>query len=590
MEVGPANLTLVYRELKGKRTIRLLRFLPGPEQAYSFVYVDLDKAPPYVALSYTWGTQAQLRTVIVDGQRLSIHNNLADALSGMYSGIVSSTMLFWADAICINQRDIQERSSQVRLMDALYRGAERVAIWLGNAFEGSDLLFDKMKIWDEDIGETTSLAKTMSMGPSISRFYGVEGSSERRAWGAHRVLCAHEWWNRAWIVQEATALDSTSVYLVCGSKWASWKCFRTTLQIGYSLAGVNQTMGTNFNQTMALRIDGFREQRECGDYLRLLEVLQHIRCYDSTDPRDKVYASLGMACDISNDEIIPDYSKSVLEVFTEVVQWSLKRTNSDALDFLGYVVRPAPSSQWLRDYDPRLPSWIPDWKIKGNFPALRKYTEWDVSEGARSYNASGNHELDATIKERNLSVRGLHFDEIIQVLTIVEDNLSESGASTEKTWIPTSRLQGKYQATNETINEAFNRTIMADIGNEVDGPLELSRPYSMDWSLEARDPTELAPADVSRRHNMLVHMKLATFARRFFWTKRGYMGLAPAAAEVGDEVCVLFGGQVLYVVRPFDETKHEFIGECYLHGWMDGEAVRGLGEDGESFGRMYVFE
>jgi hypothetical protein len=37
----------------------------------------------------------------------------------------------WADAICINQSDLQERSQQVRLMGNIYRNAERVLIWLG---------------------------------------------------------------------------------------------------------------------------------------------------------------------------------------------------------------------------------------------------------------------------------------------------------------------------------------------------------------------------------------------------------------------------------------------------------------------------
>ena len=51
------------------------------------------------------------------------------------------------------------------------------------------------------------------------------------------------------------------------------------------------------------------------------------------------------------------------------------------------------------------------------------------------------------------------------------------------------------------------------------------------------------------------------------------MGSA-AAAAVGDRVCVLFGGQVLYLLRTKSgDVEHEFIGECYVHGNVDGEAV-----------------
>ncbi|KAF2735902.1 hypothetical protein EJ04DRAFT_434201 [Polyplosphaeria fusca] len=79
-------------------------------------------------------------------------------------------------------------------------------------------------------------------------------------------------------------------------------------------------------------------------------------------------------------------------------------------------------------------------------------------------------------------------------------------------------------------------------------------------------------------------MKSSTFGRRFFLTKRGFMGLGPAATTLGDSVCVLFGGQVLYVLRENDELTHEFIGECYVHGMMDGQAC-----DDESFSaRQFV--
>jgi len=37
----------------------------------------------------------------------------------------------WVDAICINQSDENERSSQVNLMSTIYRAARRVLVWLG---------------------------------------------------------------------------------------------------------------------------------------------------------------------------------------------------------------------------------------------------------------------------------------------------------------------------------------------------------------------------------------------------------------------------------------------------------------------------
>lgn len=67
----------------------------------------------------------------------------------------------------------------------------------------------------------------------------------------------------------------------------------------------------------------------------------------------------------------------------------------------------------------------------------------------------------------------------------------------------------------------------------------------------------------------------AIVGRSFFWSNEEYMGLAPGEARAGDLICVLLGGQVLYVLRPKGEGFH-FIGECYMHGMMSGEAMRPL--------------
>jgi hypothetical protein len=53
----------------------------------------------------------------------------------------------WCDAICINQEDLLERSQQVQLMDLVYRGADRVLVWLGEQNHNSDVAFDLIDKW-----------------------------------------------------------------------------------------------------------------------------------------------------------------------------------------------------------------------------------------------------------------------------------------------------------------------------------------------------------------------------------------------------------------------------------------------------------
>ncbi|KAF5003607.1 hypothetical protein FDECE_9862 [Fusarium decemcellulare] len=60
--------------------------------------------------------------------------------------------------------------------------------------------------------------------------------------------------------------------------------------------------------------------------------------------------------------------------------------------------------------------------------------------------------------------------------------------------------------------------------------------------------------------------------RRGFVTKNRWMGLGPRVAQPGDIVAILFGGKVPYILRPVDD-HYLFVGECYVHGIMQGELV-----------------
>ncbi|KAF2432246.1 hypothetical protein EJ08DRAFT_585818, partial [Tothia fuscella] len=74
----------------------------------------------YVALSYVWGDPNDTTDIMVNGHTIPITVNLASALNAFRSNILpkseawgSSDQLperLWADAISINQNDLQERN------------------------------------------------------------------------------------------------------------------------------------------------------------------------------------------------------------------------------------------------------------------------------------------------------------------------------------------------------------------------------------------------------------------------------------------------------------------------------------------------
>jgi hypothetical protein len=60
-------------------------------------------------------------------------------------------------------------------------------------------------------------------------------------------------------------------------------------------------------------------------------------------------------------------------------------------------------------------------------------------------------------------------------------------------------------------------------------------------------------------------------------------GIGTSYPKVRNEVCDFAGEQVFYVVRDRGFENHEFIGEYYVHGMVDGEASRCALNPGKKF-------
>jgi hypothetical protein len=103
---------------------------------------------------------------------------------------------------------------------------------------------------------------------------------------------------------------------------------------------------------------------------------------------------------------------------------------------------------------------------------------------------------------------------------------------------------------------------------------------------KAESTKVLAERDETRRVKRLIEN--ATANRVFCVTEKGYMGLVPYRAKENDLIVVLFGGYTPFVLREREVLgsagmgrRWQLIGECYVHGFMDGEALDdGLYEDG----------
>lgn len=91
----------------------------------------IDLASPdqeYVALSYSWGDEPRDRTVHCSNLEIDVMKSCVDALRALRE---QHEKLIWIDQLCINQRSLVERGSQVAMMSEIFRLAKGTYVFLG---------------------------------------------------------------------------------------------------------------------------------------------------------------------------------------------------------------------------------------------------------------------------------------------------------------------------------------------------------------------------------------------------------------------------------------------------------------------------
>ncbi|KAK3647302.1 hypothetical protein LTR56_008133 [Elasticomyces elasticus] len=84
----------------------------------------------YEAVSYSWGEFKPCVPITINGLEYRLSDSLAGALNRFR--MASAARYLWADALCINHSDNNEKSAQVRNMFTIYHKAQRVLAWLGH--------------------------------------------------------------------------------------------------------------------------------------------------------------------------------------------------------------------------------------------------------------------------------------------------------------------------------------------------------------------------------------------------------------------------------------------------------------------------
>ena len=557
--------------------IRLLKLLDSSVSCFEFVYASIDDPPRYAALSYTWGDVKGSESIIIDGHSVEITCNLSDALHTLSTRMGISGLLLWVDAVCINQDNLEERSSQVNIMTEIFQKGQNVWIWLGNASSESDIAMRAIRDFGTFFYDHEAEISTMPHGadsgisPTNPRIYGSAGSPRMQSWHYIRDLLRRPWWSRTWVVQEATCPVPTTLF--CGSSYVEWGYLYGTARLMVAL-DVFQEVDFDVNITLAsfVWLSTIRtarlEKKEA--VLKLNELVALTSGMACRDPRDRIFALVGIASDIVPGSLVPDYTKSVEEVYKDFVNFCRATSlPGHELDFLGTLdIQPRDGSKEPSGTNAsKTPSWMPSWQPHGQVDPFAKSFQ---GRSGRVYCADGNSISNIFLHEFKLHVKGFSFD---RIETLTNLFAYKNDPILEARWFHSLPLTDLYH-NGQSLREAARHTLCSDVKRN--GGQVVTRNNQVDFSYEVIPSTHLNAAGLRAKQKIRMSIKSSTFGRKIMRTVNGSIGLAPGSGQVDDKICVLYGGSVPYVLREQRSNCYTLIGECYVHGFMDGEAMKFL--------------
>ncbi|KAJ4362875.1 hypothetical protein N0V83_009992 [Neocucurbitaria cava] len=661
----------IYQRLDG-RAIRLLSIKPGywAEPIECELQIScLDTAPAYEALSYCWGPEGNPESMVCNGVQMSITQSLADALKhmrrspewdsvapwpeshplhskgkaweafatnrnerfGRSSG--AEGVLLWADAVCINQKDLEEQERQVEMMGEIYKRASKVMIWLGKEDAQSlepigkprrdrvglvnrfylglygtmpiclSFIAQALKHADEGRNRLADMKPAEDSGHR-NLAYGFPGPYAME-WEYLRDLFDKRWFQRVWVVQEVV-LASQAIALI-GDWEIQWgEMGRAAVWFhskGYALPAVMKYPIRERQDFLPISklVSVWELCAQVERRFPLLDLLREFRNREAKKPHDKIYATFGMAEGFEDikqrgfDPLVkPSYKKPVVDVYRDVAKFLVIEYGN--LQILSHAGEAPILSDW--------PSWVPDWREKKASNELSSSRYGDI------YNADGNQALNIDLSRgaNELSLQGIRFD----LITAYDDRLKSHGFGfktyddeikfVKRAWAlftgRPSHSPDPYATQDSTIG--FVQTLTAGMSN-TDKPLS-GDPDLLDDALQwfmQYAPGLLPAAPLSQRLKWQLTNSPdsgrfhATFVktcidRKFFISSKGFMGIGPNAMKKDDVILILFGGKVPYVLRP-SEAGYRFIGECYILGLMNGEAVDWWKENGRTREMFMIF-
>ncbi|KAL2075155.1 hypothetical protein VTL71DRAFT_97 [Oculimacula yallundae] len=508
------------------------------------------------ALSYTWGPPGTNHEVICDGQSMWVTTNLFSALTRIRSQ--SGILLLWIDDVCINQQDVREKESQVYLMSLIYSQATSVIADLGDSLCAelfSPLLLQLQQAANED-SETAVHPYAIYTRYKLPR----RNSLAWKAWGA---VITSPWFERAWSMQEFTI--AKEVRMMSGCYEVSWpilyEVFSWIAKRGDVRGKIVRVDGRDYFGEPFTELVNLRQDVQLGRPRSMQHLCTIGLNYRATDPRDKAYSLISLTTTPEISEIEVDYSE---DTSVAAVYHSMARVLVSEGNYMAILCRAGGAR-----HTEGLPSWVPEWNYPVTRLILSNYDTYDPGKHNMQYRAAGETKPIIAIGQNGtLDIQGVFVCKIAGLAPVMCEFTKDAYFEYEQDVKSMIASIDDYP-TGESVREAYWKTSSGykTCTNEV-------LPADFESSYEAFERYKVVRGD----EEMWLALPFMTAAigmalgRRFCILDSGCFGMVPKESKFGDLIAVFLGAQTPSVLRR-DSGGYKFIGECYVHGLMEGAAL-----------------
>ena len=571
-----------YKPLQNASHIRLLKVTPqstansgsGELVQVQLEEYSLQQAPLYKALSYTWGTNERPEQITIGhDSHLSVTGNL---LAFLVYLCTKKSVFFWIDAICINQDDIQERGSQVRLMRQIYQQAKEVVVWLN---QPSFTTFAESIAWNIVKNDKDRRLAKLPLW-SLKMFH-------------------HPWAMRVWVLQEVVYAQNITIVSQRDDNRVGYITWDEALDFGaeyldrYKHDNRNTPVDEDIELSIAMMIamNDWRGKAESDIFnLTLAELLSNTRFCGASDPKDKVFALLALASDVDLDIFQIDYGMSWRNLSVCLARHTISQSNTlDILRWKG-LSRPTPQVD-------NLPSWVPDLSSPALLAPIYPY-DWP-NRAKLSFEDSPDVTL--MCDETSLVVKYLTIHDVLTIAParMTADHIEryQDMLAVLQQWYQIAREHPSFVDDQKKRIDSFCGTLKMTFGSQGDEE-DIEKVYSagLGWQWhfrklmgedvsysEPEDPDELEydldDARILSPENPHLYTPWAREVmfgeldhlqgRSFGFTSDGQMTLLPPGAREDDHICLLYGLQLPFVLRKSTNGCFQVIGACYVHHHVD---------------------